>query len=807
MSESVDRLLDQLIQRWEEALHRGEPLTPETLCEDHPELLEQVREVIEGFDEHPTSEVGLEKQTIPSSFSSAARLPIWYEASFRDIRILAKGGLGVVCTAYDEQLHREVAVKFLASDYVGSHEFESQFRAEAEITGKLQHPGVVPLHGMGQDKDGTPFYVMRLIRGETLDDAIRRYHRESNRSYKERRMAQRKLLGHFVALCNTVGYAHTRGIVHRDIKPANVMLGQYGETLLVDWGLAIPVGRPDHLRSDVEKTMQLSHQSRTGGSTGSGAGTPAFMSPEQARESPEVNQSSDIYSLGATLYYLLTGQASVHGIRSLDEIREMVTQGRIPPPRSVARHVAPELEAICLRAMALRPEERYPTACSMADDIENYLADLEVSAYDEPLRRRLARWSRRHGALLQGMVVGLVAVMVIASWAAVRAQRDSHEKAKLLQQAQAARAAAVASEKRQRRMRIDSMRTSARFAARSLANHIEMCWGILESIAGDRELVAELEGVNAKLKQRTDASQPFPTAQKAARLQEALDRLASRYDRDSLGVRGFALYGVEGTQVARYPEFVQGKRVGSLGRRYAYRDYFHGKGEDYFKLKEVPFAPLKRPHVAAVHRSTNDGKLVIMFSVPIRGSGNGDPIGVLGTGIDLGKLTALSCELPESQDVILVQTRRYEIQSGKTIGGEDVTLPAQGLILYHPELDAWFARNRTPSDELPRISDEAMVNEMDATGRAAAEGGGDVAARGTVPSRSSDESAGKLLDYLYIKQLDGTSSETVATTAAVAPVIVISRAAERKETPRTFVHWAVVVRQRSGENKPASNEP
>ena len=163
------------------------------------------------------------------------------------LRRHASGGLGEVFVAYDKELHREVALKEIRPDRAGDGVSQARFVFEAEITGSLEHPGIVPVYGMGEFGDGRPFYAMRFIQGDSLKAAIARFHADDgpDRDPGERALACRGLLRRFVDVCNAIAYAHSRGVLHRDLKPANIMLGKYGETLVVDWGLAKAIGRPE----------------------------------------------------------------------------------------------------------------------------------------------------------------------------------------------------------------------------------------------------------------------------------------------------------------------------------------------------------------------------------------------------------------------------------------------------------------------------------------------------------------------------------------------------------------------------------
>jgi serine/threonine-protein kinase len=195
---------------------------------------------------------------MPGEASVAMLTGTALETRYRPQSLHAKGGLGEVWRAEDEELHREVALKRIQERHRGNVEGLRRFVREAEITAKLQHPGVVPVHGLGRDADGRLCYAMRFIEGGTLDEALKRFHeadRQPGRDPGERSLALRELLNRFIAVCNTVAYAHSRGILHRDLKPSNIMLGDYGETLVVDWGMAKPFARTEVERSTGEATL------------------------------------------------------------------------------------------------------------------------------------------------------------------------------------------------------------------------------------------------------------------------------------------------------------------------------------------------------------------------------------------------------------------------------------------------------------------------------------------------------------------------------------------------------------------------
>jgi serine/threonine protein kinase/formylglycine-generating enzyme required for sulfatase activity len=390
-------------------------------------------------------ETVLRKDTGPSSASDVTEpLP-----RFRIVRPHAKGGLGQVSVAIDRDLDRTVALKEIQDRHADDPGSRARFVQEAEITGKLEHPGIVAVYGLGRDLQGRPFYAMRFIKGASLKEAIGAFHDDDSLSKDpaERSAERRKLLRRFTDVCNAVAYAHSRGVLHRDIKPGNVMLGPYGESLVVDWGLAKPLGRSldpegvpnEPVRPTAEETVgegpiNISSQEGSAVETvaGSPIGTVVFASPEQvAGRLDLLGPETDVYGLGATLYAILTGRPPVDGTDRADVIVR-VERGDIRQPRSLDPTIPRPLEAICKKALALHPADRYPSVRALAHDIERWLDDLPVSVYREPLTTRIRRWIRKHrapaaaiGAALTVTIVGLG----IAGWVAARREQDARRQA------------------------------------------------------------------------------------------------------------------------------------------------------------------------------------------------------------------------------------------------------------------------------------------------------------------------------------------------------------------------------------------
>jgi eukaryotic-like serine/threonine-protein kinase len=366
-------------------------------------------------------------------------------ARFRILRPHANGGLGLVSVALDQELHREVALKEIRPERADDPQSRDRFVLEAEITGRLEHPGIVPVYSLGCDVSARPFYAMRFVRGETFKESIDRLHAtESNPDRvpdtRERALEFRRLLGRFLDVCNTVAYAHSRGVIHRDLKPANILLGPYGETLVVDWGLAKVVGRAGPAAGAAEGTLQPNLGSSSSETmAGTAIGTPAYMSPEQAEgQIDRIGPASDVFSLGATLYYLLTGKPSV-GEGEVAELLRQVRCGEFPRPRQAQGRVPPALEAVCLKAMATRREDRYGSARALAAEIERWLADDPVSAHRDSLPTRLTRWGRRHRTI--AVAIGALLVTAVAALTISTALISREQAATERQRARAATAA------------------------------------------------------------------------------------------------------------------------------------------------------------------------------------------------------------------------------------------------------------------------------------------------------------------------------------------------------------------------------
>ncbi len=355
------------------------------------------------------------------------------DSRFLRLRELATGGLGVVSVARDQQLEREVALKEMLQPKRLSQDALERFVAEAKITGNLEHPGIVPIYGLGTTADGSPYYAMRLIRGRSLHEEIEELQGTKRRSNVKQNYSEldaghlRKLLRSLTMACNAVAYAHSRGVIHRDLKPSNVMLGKFGETIVVDWGLAKVIGDGEQSQMRSEPPMRDSRDSHDSATVmGAVMGTPAYMSPEQAEGRIDlVDRRSDVFGLGACLYSLLTNLPPFKGTSKAESLANARSY-RLKPLRAIDKSIPAALEAICMKAMDSDPNKRYQQATELADDLDRWIAGEAVTAMRDPLVQRAFRWARRHQKLVTGtavLVLTALGALSVGSYL-VREQRN-----------------------------------------------------------------------------------------------------------------------------------------------------------------------------------------------------------------------------------------------------------------------------------------------------------------------------------------------------------------------------------------------
>ncbi|MCX5742369.1 MAG: serine/threonine-protein kinase, partial [Proteobacteria bacterium] len=341
---------------------------------------------------------------------------------------LGRGGMGRVVEAFDVQLGRTVALKEVLPQITGT---PRRFAREVQITARLEHPAIVPLYDAGIGTDGRPFYVMRRVSGRPLDELLARAKRLDERLV---------LLPAVLAAIDAIAHAHKRGVIHRDLKPANILVGDLGETVVIDWGLAKVIGEEDV----VEGAAQLSAGDSLQTQYGSVFGTPGFMSPEQAR-GEEQGTEGDVYALGACLYQLLAGKPP-HAGKSATELLASTHQHKVLPLDEVAPNAPAELVAIVEKALRFDADQRYPNAEKLGEDVRRFSTGQLVKAHRYSRRERVARFARKHRGALGVAAVAMVTLAILA-WIGVtrivaerNAATDARDDARVLQaEAEAAR--------------------------------------------------------------------------------------------------------------------------------------------------------------------------------------------------------------------------------------------------------------------------------------------------------------------------------------------------------------------------------
>jgi serine/threonine-protein kinase len=285
--------------------------------------------------------------------------------------LLGEGGMGVVRACVDRRIGREVAIKIVRPGDGSRGDLKARFLREACVQGQLEHPAIVPVYDLGRDPDGTLYFTMKRVRGSTFEEIVDAL--EAGNADAQKQFSRHKLLSAFASVCHAVDFAHARGVLHRDLKPGNVMLGDFGEVYLLDWGLAKVVGAPEpRLPSG---PPAIASGSDPGAKTMHGAmmGTPGYMSPEQVR-GEEVDARADVYALGAILFELLALEP-MHPHRTADEARASTLAGvdARPSRRAPERDLPPELDEICVRATEKDPDARTRSARELVDAVERYL--------------------------------------------------------------------------------------------------------------------------------------------------------------------------------------------------------------------------------------------------------------------------------------------------------------------------------------------------------------------------------------------------------------------------------------------------
>jgi serine/threonine protein kinase/Leucine-rich repeat (LRR) protein len=375
---------------------------------------------------------------------------------------IARGGMGAVLRAVDCDIRREVAVKYLLDQ--NDSRKKARFIEEAQITGQLEHPNIVPVHELGLDAHKNLFFSMKMVKGRSLAQVLRELRESPRTSEKEYPLG--RLLTMFVNICHALAYAHSRGVVHRDLKPANIMLGDFGEVYVMDWGLAKVLHHPAASESPADVirnvpsfawaeessagAVQTSRQEADDQTVdGSILGTAVYMPPEQAGGNlAAIDRRSDVYSLGAVLYEMLTLHPPIDKTGGFRATLQRVREGAIVPPqasdpvRARAGKIPAELAAVAMKALALKPEDRYQTVEALRGDMERFLEGRSVSVKEDTRRELLVKFIRRNKGFSLGAAAALVilllsSILLLRAWLATNRAYAAYQAEQEAKRAQA----------------------------------------------------------------------------------------------------------------------------------------------------------------------------------------------------------------------------------------------------------------------------------------------------------------------------------------------------------------------------------
>jgi len=358
---------------------------------------------------------------------------------------IARGGMGAVMRAVDCDLRREVAVKFMLDQ--ADPRKKQRFVEEAQITGQLEHPNIVPIHELGLDAQKRLFFAMKMVKGRSLAEVLNIHRDEPKKAEKDWSLG--RLLGIFVNICHALAYAHSRGVIHRDLKPANIMVGDFGEVYVMDWGLAKvlhgggqlaeTLSLPVENGASAQVTKVVTERGPEANLTqeGSVLGTPMYMPPEQAAgQLQDINERSDVYSLGAILYEMLTLEPPVEPEGGPMGVLMQVLQGQVVPPeqrtpaRAMAGQIPRELSAVAMKALAKEPKVRYASAEDLRKDIERFQEGRSVSAKVDSNWELIWKLVKRNkgasvGAVATFFVVLVSIVIIFQAWRETQASNTS----------------------------------------------------------------------------------------------------------------------------------------------------------------------------------------------------------------------------------------------------------------------------------------------------------------------------------------------------------------------------------------------
>ncbi|EMI44346.1 serine/threonine protein kinase [Rhodopirellula sp. SWK7] len=599
---------------------------------------------------------------------------------------LANGGIGIVWIYRDENFGRDVAVKFLNPDHATSKKKYEVFMREAEITAKLDHPGIPPVLAAGESDSGQPYFVMRLISGQGFDGTIAELHSIASSAKSNATTYLRRTLGQLATVCRIVDYARTRRVVHADIKPANIRVGTHGEVMLLDWGMATVVDRSVAGPSGPMPTLQLSDGYVGAKVTG---GTPCYISPE-IWSGCTPTPSIDIYALGVILYEILGGRLPIQPDSTRGDataikqsFADRALNADYPDINEISRKALGnfpgrhDLCAVVRKAMAVSPVQRYATALQLAQDLENVLADRPVSVRRPNATTRLMRIARRHKTIAVAIALLLIGTVLSSIFINLRQRQYA---ANLAQQ-QASTAAHARAAANQRNL---AMKTLASFAADQVVGEIGARYQVLQQAAADPFIIRQMQSLSNT---EVSSENGNDDVKQSGTMDRISDWLQHRFEATAATTRADSWWvlDVKGYQRGRAP------RSSTIGQRFAHRNYFHGRN---VVLSENQFEGiLHSPYLSTVYVSESTGFARVALVYPIRNvtvsdeanlsvrtipQNEGDVIGLVGMSINVDSFATLQIpQFTERISLHLVDARRYQI--GKRM--------SSGVILHHGNAD------------------------------------------------------------------------------------------------------------------------
>jgi len=371
------------------------------------------------------------------------------DGRYEILREFARGGMGRVLLAVDTTVGREIALKELLPERGGTTRYSAsgsstsanieRFLREARVTGQLEHPNIVPVYEIGVRADGSVYYTMKFVRGDTLGQRLKTINAEHKDDPQTALRKRLELLDSFTQVCNALAFAHDRGVIHRDLKPSNIMVGEFGEVLVLDWGLAKLKDAPNEpepeptpkararAATDSSRTRAVQDTSTVHTMDGTILGTPAYMPPEQAN-AEEADERSDVYALGAILYEILTGSAPYTGASAAAIVAKVMTQDPTPA-RDLATHAPPELCALVERAMLRDRDKRLQSAADLAREVKAFRDGRTLSVYSYSSGELVRRFVGRNKAAVSvaAVLVAILAVVGAWSWVSILTEQRRAE--------------------------------------------------------------------------------------------------------------------------------------------------------------------------------------------------------------------------------------------------------------------------------------------------------------------------------------------------------------------------------------------